>query len=364
MSNKPKEAAAAAPRRPFERVLKWAGAITALVSLFFALYQLAGMAADARERTRHIDEALEIGRAQQAAGDYASAWQSLEEAAKVADEGSLLARLMGRLDAPRQRIRTAQADLAMIWLRNSHIGSDERFSDLVDKVLPALEREIGAASGARKADLLAHVGWAYFLKSRDGPIDAKPDSFYRQSLDVDRANPFAHAYWGHWILWTHGELDAALAHFSAAAGAGRELPYVHRIEASALRNTRSDAAEAQFLRVVREMQKGKEPIDERVRSDVYSIYYFAVTSGKDFTHLTAALPASEQIAMIRALFFDPSFDSTRIPTRDAALAILAEAAGQRAESLAAWRALRATLQSDAYGSLRTRADAEIKRLSQ
>jgi tetratricopeptide (TPR) repeat protein len=307
------------PRKPFERVLRWVGSITAILSLFFGIYQLTTIISDARGRARHIEELYAIGQAQQGAGDYASAWGNFEQAAQNADEGGAIAKIAGHLDSAQLKVRTAQENLAMEWLRHIHAGSDEKFSATVDRVLPALMRGAPAASGSRKADLLAHIGWAYFLKSRDGMFETDPAKSYAQALAVDPGNPYAHANWGHWILWKHGVLNDAMKHFSDAIAANRELPYVRRLELAALTGAHSDATQAEFLRVVIAMHKNHEPIDERTRSDLYSLYYFAVGHDEDFNRIIAAAPAADQIDLIRAVLDDASLDPSKIPVRDSAI---------------------------------------------
>jgi hypothetical protein len=345
-------------------LLKWVGGVTAVLSLILGLYQVTQLVSSIRERQRHIAELLAVGKEQQGAGDYPAAWASFEQALKSADEGGQIAKLIGRLDAERHQIREAQEDLAMVWLENIRVAEGQKFSDTVDKLVLVLDRGITSTSGVRKADLLAHVGWAYFLKTRDGPGNISPEQYYRQALEIDSTNPYAHAHWGHWILWNGGNLEDARTHFSAAVASGRALPYVRTIQLSALRNSRSEKTEGEFLRVVNDIRKNNEKIDARTLSDVYSIYYFALSAGEDFQRLTAAVPATEQIAMIRALFFGADFDPSKIPTRQACLATLQEAAGFPDEARKTWLALRSNLPANASRTLVARADAAIKRLSQ
>jgi tetratricopeptide (TPR) repeat protein len=349
--------------KPFARILKWAGGITAILSLFFGLYQLATMVSEARARARQIDEAVAIGKAQQGAGDYSAAWESFSVALASAETGGTLAKMAGKLDERQVRVRAAQEDDAMEWLRNIHTGSDEKFSDTVDKVLPALVRGLAGAQGTRKADLLAHVGWAYFLKSRDGPSEAAPEKSYAQAVQADAGNPYAHAYWGHWILWNRGSIEEALKHFSIAVAGGRERDYVRQIELSALENNRSATADAEYLAVVGEMQVKGEPMPARARSRVYSIYSFALYDDPKFSKFTPIVPPERQIAVIRALLSGAQFDASKFPTRDAAIAVLEEARGEKALALAAWKSVRTAFKGDDSSSLSRRAAAEIKRLS-
>jgi tetratricopeptide (TPR) repeat protein len=350
-------------RKKVEILLKWVGGVTAVLSLILGLYQVTQLVSNTRERKRHIAELQAVGKQQQGAGDYPSAWASFEQALQSADEGGQIAKLTGRLDAERHQLREDQENLAMVWLENIRVAEGQKFSDIVDRLVPVLDRGIASASGVRKADLLAHVGWAYFLKTKEGPRNVKPEQYYRGALEIDPGNPYAHAHWGHWILWNGGQLEEAIRHFSAAAASGRALPHVRTIQLSALRNSRSKETEGEFLRVVDDMRKNNEEIDAGTRSDVYSIYYFALSAGEDFQRLTAAVPAAEQIAMIRALFYGADFDPSKNPTREACLAILQEAAGQPEDALKTWLAMRSNLPVNIYGTVAARADTAIKRLS-
>ena len=234
-------------RKRLETLLKWVGAVTAVLSLILGLYQVTQLVSDIRERKRHIAELHGVGKQQQGAGDFPSAWASFEQALKNADEGGQIAKLTGRLDPERRQLREAQEDLAMAWLENIRVAEGQKFSDIVDKLVPVLDRGIGGANGIRKADLLAHVGWAYFLKTREGPRNVNPEKYYRQASEIDPANPYAHAYWGHWILWNSGNLEDALKHFSAAVASGREVPHVRTIQLSALQIVRSEIKAAKAL---------------------------------------------------------------------------------------------------------------------
>jgi Tfp pilus assembly protein PilF len=362
--DQPQASGRQAPRKRLERFLKWVGGVTAILSLILGLYQVTRLVSDVRERQRHLAELYAVGKEQQSAGDFQSAWTSFEQALKTADEGGQIAKLAGQLGAERHQLREAQEDLAMVWLENIRVPQGQRFSDIVDKLVPILSRGVGSASGLRKADLLGHVGWAYFLKARDGSGNLNPEQHYRQALEIDPGNPYAHAHWGHWILRNRENLADATRHFSAAVASGRALPYVRQIQLAALGNVRSERTQEEFLRVVNDMLKNNEKIEARTRSDVYSIYYFALSAGETFQRLRAAVPATEQIAMIRALFYETDFDRSKIPNREASLAILQEAAGLRDEALATWLAMRSGLPANTRGPVVDRADAAIKRLSQ
>jgi tetratricopeptide (TPR) repeat protein len=353
-----------APRDRLARALKWVGAGTSILSLIFGLYQLTNLMAGVRERQRRIAESLDLETSQRTAGDFARAWATLQEAAKLADEGGKLATIMGRLDEVRGRVRLRQEDLGMAWLRDARPGPGKAFSDIVNPVLPILERGLLTATGERKADLLAHLGWADFLRSRDDGVVRNPDTRYREAVQLDARNPYAHAKLGHWILWRNGTLEAAKKEFSAALESGRAHEYVRRMQISALQNRPSDEADAEILRVVNDMRKNKEPVDERTRSRVLSIYSSAF-GGDEATaqKLLTAVPPIDQLETFQALFYDQDFDPSKRPSREVCLATLQEASGRPEDALRTLQSVRSGLPSNASGGLTRVIDASIARLS-
>ena len=315
------------PSGPFvDTPLKWIGVVTLLLSVLLLLNQASRVFGEIRDRQRQVGELQAMADRQQRAGDFQDAWTSLDRAAATAGRGSYLARLASPPDAERQAVRIAQEDLAMAWLERASAAGGARFSDLVDPLLPALTSGAEAASGRRKADLLAHVGWAQFLKSRDGAAEGvEPEPFYRRALEADPSNPYAHAHWGHWLAWKRRPLDEAAVHFDAALASGRVRPYVRGVQLAALQLARTGASQGAYLAAVADMVKNQEPVEPAVRNAVFALYARACDDAARLDRLVAAVPPAAQIAVIRALFFDVDFDPAREPLRDACLARLQEA---------------------------------------
>ena len=251
----------------------------------------------------------------------------------------------------------------MKWLRDAHVRDGETFTELVNRLTPALTRGELTASGVRKADVLAHLGWAAFLKSRDTGDTSAVAAYYQRALQVDPGNPFAHANAGHLLLWQHGSIEAAQQHFAAGLVTGRERAFVRRMQLAALKNSSLDEADASFVHVINDMRQSNESIDEDNRGALYSLYYFAVTRPSGLQHFVAAVPAAEQIATLRALFTGSDFEASKSPVRDASIATLLEFAGQSDEALATWRALQATFTPRDAGSVVALTNAAIKRLT-
>jgi tetratricopeptide (TPR) repeat protein len=277
----------------------------------------------------------------EAAGEYSAAWDKIREAGAHLDQ-SPFTRLFHRSLV--MDVRSQQADIAVAWLDHMRLREGEHFSDVVAPLLPSLDEAIASAEGQRKADLLAHRGWADFLRSRDSSQHMTPETYYRQAIDIDPRNAYAHAMWGHWILWRHGRLDEAREHFNAALAGGRQRPYVREMQLIAMSLGRRDETEAELLRIAHEMAINNEPIPERARSDIRSIYYFSCgRASGSMERLLKSQPAMAHIEVLRRLMLDINqSDTTTIPPQ-LCLARLEEQAGLREEALTTYRALQTRL---------------------
>lgn len=330
------------------RLLKWVGAVTAVLSLVFALREFTTWVRDARNHRREVAELL--GTAQQQAKDseYAPAWTTLEHASQSQQT---------------PEIETAKQDVAMAWLEDARPGPGKPFATIVDTVVPTLEAALLHAQGARRADLLSHVGWAKFLQTRDG-LTADPESSYREALAVDAGNPYANAMLGHSTLWRGGTPTAARPYFDAALASGRGRAFVRQLQVAAL-SKRGDEDDLELVRVVNAMRQGHEPVDADTNRYVRWIY------ARDADHgpmaplgppLSGVLPAADQLATFEWLLADPNAGTSDELIRAYVLALLQEAAGDRVQAIATLRALRPTgIQTDP--NLAQRVDAAIARLS-
>ena len=80
-------------------------------------------------------------------------------------------------------------------------GGRARDEDLVKRTLPVLARGASDAKGERLANLLAHMGWADYLRGGlAGSGGPDPEKHYRTALEADPANVYAHAMWGFELL--------------------------------------------------------------------------------------------------------------------------------------------------------------------
>jgi hypothetical protein len=352
-------------------LLKWVGAITAVLSLVFAVQQAIQLVSDTRERQRQIVELDTVAKLQRDSGDYRASWASFERAIEVAEPSGQLAKLTGQLSDQRRQLRESQEDLAMVWLEDLRVKSSEgeTFSTVIAPLDPVLNRGIAGSNGPRRADLLAHVGWASFLKWRDGQRNMDPDPQYRQALEIDPGNPYANAYRAHWMLWTEREdaIPEARALFDTALSSGRVKEHVRGIQLAAFKNLSADG-EGEYVAVVNDMRVKGEKIPAQARSDFWNIYSFVCGLNDDRARLVALsrrVPVGDQLVTFQSIFFGedtPQPDENPRPGADACLAVLSEEAGRAEQALPVWTELAARYPPKSGNRIGDRAREAIKRL--
>src|SRR5689334_6274323 len=238
------------------RIVKWIGAATAVISLILGARQLVTIATDRAQRNRESLEFTALARQQAGRNEFVEAWRSLDRA----EERS-------RTEAT----DAARLDVAFRWLEEGRPGPGQPFSRITDAVAPALDRALLNPQHPRRADTLAHLGWATFLKWREtGAGDPAP--LYKQALEVDPHNVYANTMLAHWLAWQGQPLSAARPYFDAAIESGKQRPFVRRFQLAAVGNRRDDAADAELVRIVNSMRQQNEPLDERSARAAYLVF--------------------------------------------------------------------------------------------
>jgi len=334
----------------FSTLLKWVGYATAILSLIAGVRELNKVFADRIEARRKLTSLLASEQLQLRAHDYASAWRSLDQASQV--------------DADSADVHTAQETVAMEWLENATAKEGERLSDIAVKLEPVLTRGVAASpQPARQADLLAHIGWSYFLRSREGASGFDPAATYADAINRDPSNPYAQAMWGHWILWNIRDPAEAAPHFSAALAAHRDREFVRHLQLAALLNGRNAACNRELVGVLNAIRLEQGNVDAETKRTVFDIYDTEILPADgETTSFVNAVPALDHLATFQWLFDAQNMDESGAILRLCYLSVLQEAAGQRTEALAGYRELRGKL-NGRTGPLLKAADAGIKRLS-
>jgi HEAT repeat protein len=244
------------------------------------------------------------------AHDYSAAWDTVTEANRSHPTGDALLPL--------------QTKIASVWVRNLSVTPPQKFADVVDKLLPPLYRTAQRSKGVDAADALAHIGWANFLKSREGGFKLDIDVKYREALQLDPDNPFAHAMWGHWLIVNGNHIAEAQQHFAVALKSGRERKFVREFQLAALQSVGADENAVELIRVCNQMRKENDLLPEESRNRLFGEIYF-MHRDSVLANLDQILPADEHLATFQWL--TQGIDKTKSIEHTFFLARLLEASG-------------------------------------
>lgn len=253
----------------------------------------------------------------------------------------------------------------MQWLRE--VSGDEKTGSFGEALKPALaivDRALPGSAGARRADLLAHLGWATFLLWRDGDRSLRPDRRYHEALTIDADNPYANAMLAHWTLWGGDNVDEAARLFGGALKSGRAVDAVRSLQWAAYGNDSSVRSQVETIRLADAMRRAAEPLTSRQSQTMWGIYYFALPESRDAMRLQLlrAVSPDEHIATLRWAFDDfVSDDESRGQTIRLYAALLDAEAGRRSKARQDLTALRGQLASSP-GSLLDAVSAALKKL--
>jgi tetratricopeptide (TPR) repeat protein len=354
--NVPAEVVAAVHRLLRPRWMRWlrrygvALGVVALIGTGVGIWR-------AVETWRACDQALglvEEAKLHQSAGDYAAAWDRYAS---------------GLAACPSSRkAAQGQERLAMDWLENIRVTQGkETFTDIADKVQPALSRAAVAEDDRRAADALAHLGWADFLRSRDGRSGLDPLRYYRQALERDPENPYAHAFLGHAILVRGGDLEEAKGHFDRALADRTHLSFLRGLQLAALMWSSRPDLQNEIAKVANQMRVHGEGLpavgSESLVSGIWNVYYDRLFRGNDREDFFAALPAADHLATFQWLF--PQYaDSSNRYAYLYMLAQLQETKGDRSDALETYQTLLAMLaaQGTHSGTVFSAARQAVQRL--
>jgi tetratricopeptide (TPR) repeat protein len=288
------------------------------------------------------------------AGHYAEAWDVVSRASGL-----------GR---GHEDVVLAREGLAMAWLENARVTVGQgTFVGVADKVQPTLAECAVSRDARRAADCLAHLGWADFLRSREGVGGLDPSQQYRRAIALDPDNVYAHALWGFHVLASGGGLAEAQAHFAKALAGGRAHAYVRQMQMAGLLYRHDPDFETEAVRVASEMRAGGEavpsgPSDAGLTGRLWNVYYDRLVNGERTEPFLAALSPGDHLATFLWLFPE---DAIVPDKRDLHLYMLArfqEESGQRAEALTRLHALQVGLAGEG-GPLVDATTAAIRRLS-
>jgi Tfp pilus assembly protein PilF len=320
--------------------------MTAILSLIVGVQQFVSRTRESVQRTREATTQIEIARGQASRGEFTEAWKSLDRAAAL---------------KPDESVDAARVDIGFLWLEDARPGPEKPFSVITDAVTPSLDRALLTAKGSRQADVLAHLGWAAFLRSRDG-VSTQPDARYKEALAVDPTNAYANAMLGHWLMWNGGTVDAARERFNTALkSSGPRHAYARDLQLAALTNRQGDADD-ELLRVANQMRQGAEPLDSRVANNLYWVYtlHWGPSASQQSVPTGPAVSAAD-LESTYEWVLKTSDSAQGSPDQSSYVrAALQDAAGHRDAAIATFRSLQ---RPDVAPSIRQKAQKELTRLA-
>lgn len=326
-------AAVAALRQPARRARVMA-AIGAVLAVAFAA---AGYVYWQQQRAADAEVATLAGAAQQLceAKNHALAWQRYEDA---------VARF-----PKRESLRLAREECGMRWLREISVRvGKQTFTDIVNRVTPVLTEGVVGASGQRAADLHAHLGWADYLRGRDGATGIDPPAHYQRALAAQASNVYAHALWGHYLTSRKDLSAEGKQHFAAAVASGRDRPFVRTVQFAALVEYGTFEGELEALRAAGEMRRNGELVGDDLRGRLWNVYTRYLYLGDwrvQRARFMAAFRDADGPATFRWLFPEDQVREDRRESWRFMMASLEQAAGEREAALARYQMLYVDFQS-------------------
>jgi tetratricopeptide (TPR) repeat protein len=310
--------------------------------------------AGALDQTPRVEALLATASAQRQRNQFAEALGTLARARELAPTSTA--------------VRQAQEDVAMDWIRDVRVESGKgSFGEAIAPALAVIDGSVASATGARRADLLAHTGWAIFLLWRDGDRRLSPAEKYREALSVDPKNPYANAMLAHWVLFQdHDKVPEAKRLFDTAVQSGRALDAVRTLQWAGYTNSSTAEATAERVRLADAMRRGNEMLNARQAQSLWGPYYFATPPSReqDRQVLLDALPPDDHISTLGWAFEEyAGKDESRRSTIRYYVALLHEKAGRTDQAGNDLRTLEKELMAaQITGSLRQGVEAALKRL--
>jgi hypothetical protein len=345
------------PAPPSRRKL-WI-ALLAAAALFAVLIAVGiGPWRERRARKASIDRTIATARLQSSRAEHESAFRTYDGLLK--------------LDPGNPAATEARIDAAMAWLRDFRVIAAEgvkpeaRAGALLDEISPVLDAGLAQTNGKgpRAATILAHIGWWHWLNQHLAyrEFETAPRRDLTEALRLEPSNVYAHAMLGSWMLLTNRGTKEALTHFQAAVDTKAERPFVRKLQLGALIYPRETETRVALVRIADEMRRNAEPIEDRYRSRILTVYSPTVNSGEELIQTLSAVPPAD--AWATYLWLDePPADASPVQ-RPFIRAHLLEIEGKRAEALAEFEQLRGELKRRGYdGRIATHVEDAIKRLS-
>jgi tetratricopeptide (TPR) repeat protein len=355
-----KDVPAKGPDR-WARVRRWATSISALIAALGIAsagigYVTSGVQffadiADYFEGQSELRSLIATADERLARADFESAWQTNAKARQLAPKNA---------DASAQ-----QARIAMRWLENVRLSSaagPQKFSDVVDPLKSVLIEQLARAKGREKADLHAHIGWANFLRFRDGRPPVAIAEEFEAALREDPDNVYGRVMRGFWVLWNGGPIDKARGDFEIALRSTVDPAYSDGLIMSALTNKTSDEFMAGAIEFAEKIRKAGRNIEDPAKATLVWYYASGLRDRHLLSKISATMPPEEQIVFLNWLS-QANMEAYRKRMATYFMAHFAERAGRKDEALRHYNTLVSTSPGAGEDLTRLSQDA-VRRLQQ
>jgi hypothetical protein len=167
------------PPERLKSVSTWLGTAGAAIGLAASLWGGVHWIEERQAERARVKAAMAIAHSQTELGDYEGAFHTLQGAVANGSASRTLA--------------NGEVDAAMLWVEHfpsySYLNSQnpENGTAKLQEALKVLQSALADSAGARKADVLAHIGWAEWEMAEFSESAPDPSAF-RAAIAVDPCN--------------------------------------------------------------------------------------------------------------------------------------------------------------------------------
>jgi tetratricopeptide (TPR) repeat protein len=274
-------------KRVWAYTAAWIGGITAVLGFIAAVTGAFGNLDNYLHRGSELRSQMALAQGEASQGEFAEADRTYTALLQSHPDNK------PALDA---RLVTTES-----WVRNFHALEEDGKStaaaavSLLDQIFPILDSAFVDATGPKRADVQAHLGWAHWLNRHIAMREFGPvaEQDLRSALATDPTNVYANAMLGNWILQNHGEFSEALQHFNAAVATRKERPFVRQFQLAGLKFLDVPGARGALFRALNDMRRNGEPLPADFKTELAFCCSPGFTTDAELTEVLTAVPRDE-----------------------------------------------------------------------
>jgi len=257
-----------------------------------------------------------------------------------------------------------QARIAMKWLENVRLSSaagPKTFTEVVDPLKAALIQRLPGTHGRLNADMRAHIGWANFLRYRDGRPQTDIAEEFDAAIAEDKDNLYGHAMRGFWSLW-NGDIEKARPDLAVAMQSDVDPAYSDGLIMAGLINKTSDDFQAASIEYADAIRLAGRNIDDHAKGQLLWYYSMCLREPNLLGRFTKTLPPSEQVVFLNWLKLGEETAAFNRRVADYFIAHFSELEGKRDEAIRLFTELVNSSEDKANDNLAIAATAQLRRL--